>query len=395
MRLTPIVLSCGLLPSLILPSAIAAPIPSELQDPPSSTPFPPFSTPPSAPPAFTITPSVRPSPPPSSGVIPLTPNPVISNTVVNNAILSDVIPLKSGDRIRLTVVGFPDMTGEQIILSDGTIQLPMVGSIPIAGLTPQPASTAITNALKPYVRRPQVSIVLLALSPLRVNVIGEVLQPGPRTLEPTKNQTNSFGLPTISPITLSDAVNIAGGITPNADLRNVTIRRTTVQSSRPDGPLIASRSDVKVDLWQVLQSGDLSADPRLNYGDEILIPTALVSNPEQQALLKSTFAPIRIRVQVAGEVQRAGQVEVAANSGVSQAIAAAGGPTRDAKSREIVLYRTSPEGRVESQKFDFGKDSIALRDGDLIVVGQTGSSKVLDFLGKLLPPLSPLINLIR
>lgn len=395
MRLTPIVLSCGLLPSLILPSAIAAPIPSEPQPLPSTTPFPPFSNP-TAPPSLTIPRPGSPTTTPSSGGSPLVPNPVVSNQIfVSNQILSDVIPLKSGDRIRLTVVGFPDMTGEQIILSDGTIQLPMVGSIPIAGLTPEPASTAIINALKPYVRRPQVSIVLLALSPLRVNVIGEVLQPGPRTLEPTKNQTNSFGLPTISPITLSDAVNIAGGITPNADLRNVTIRRTTVQSSRPGAPLVASRSDVKVDLWQVLQSGDLSADPRLNYGDEILIPTALVSNPEQQALLKSTFAPIRIRVQVAGEVQRAGQVEVAANSGVSQAIAAAGGPTRDAKSREIVLYRTSPEGRVESQKFDFGKDSIALRDGDLIVVGQTGSSKVLDFLGKLLPPLSPLINLIR
>ena len=102
--------------------------------------------------------------------------------------LSDIIPLKSGDRIRLTVVGFPDMSGEQIIFSDGTIQLPMVGSISITGLSPGSASEAITTALTPYVRRPQISIVLLALSPLRVNVIGEVLQPGPRTLEPSKNQ---------------------------------------------------------------------------------------------------------------------------------------------------------------------------------------------------------------
>lgn len=358
---------------------IAAPIPPESPISPST----PSSTlpivSPSISPVFSTSPTI----------------PFTGSTTTKSGQLSDVIPLKSGDRIRLTVVGFPDMTGEQIILSDGTIQLPMAGSIPIAGLTPGPASTAITNSLQPYIRRPQVSIVVVALSPLRINVIGEVLQPGPRTLEPTKNQTSNFGLPTITPITLSDAVNIAGGITPNADLRNVIIRRTMVQSLRPGAALVAMRSDVKVDLWQVLQSGDLDADPRLNYGDEILIPTALISTPEQQALLKSTFAPTRLRIQVAGEVQRAGQVEVSANSGVSQAIAAAGGPTRDAKNRDIVLYRTSPEGRVESQKFDFGKDSIALRDGDLIVVGQTGSSKVLDFLGKLIPPLSPLINLIR
>ncbi len=327
-------------------------------------------------------------------------NPTISplNTVTNTpstSELSDIIPLKSGDRIRLTVVGFPDLSGEQIILSDGTIQLPMVGAISIAGLTPGNASDTITTALKPYVRRPQISIVLLALSPLRVNVIGEVLQPGPRTLEPSKNQTNSFGIPTISPITLSDAVSIAGGITPNADLRNITIRRTTVRSARPGLPLVASRSEVKVDLWQVLKEGDLNGDPRLNYGDEIIIPTATLTTPDQQALLKSTFAPTRIRVQVAGEVQKAGQVEIAPNSSVSSAIAAAGGPTRDAKNNDILLYRNLPDGRVESQKFDFGKSSIALQDGDVIVVGEKGSSKILDFLGRLMNPISPLLQFIR
>ncbi len=393
MKLKTVALSYGLLQSLLLSPALSAPIPTEIQTP-DATLAKPVGTgiAPPTPNSFTVTPSI---PAPTTSQNPQAASTSIFIKEPTTRELSDVIPLKSGDRIRLTVVGFPDMTGEQIILSDGTIQLPMVGPIPIAGLTPGPASLAITNALKPYVRRPQISIVVLALSPLRVNVIGEVLQPGPRTLEPTKNQTSSFGLPTISPITLSDAVNIAGGITPNADLRNVTIRRTTVKAPRPGAPLMASRSEVKVDLWQVLQSGDLASDPQLNYGDEILIPTALISSPEQQALLKSTFAPTRIRVQVAGEVQRAGQVEVAASSGVSQAIAAAGGPTRDAKSRDIVLYRTSPEGRVESQKFDFGKDSVALRDGDLIVVGQTGSSKVLDFLGKLISPFAPFINLIR
>ena len=348
------------------------------------------------PPPNSATPSVLPSI--SSGVPTSVPIRVPTSTltiVAPPSELSDIIPLKSGDRIRLTVVGFPDMSGEQIILSDGTIQLPMVGAISITGLSPGSASEAITTALIPYVRRPQISIVLLALSPLRVNVIGEVLQPGPRTLEPSKNQTNSFGIPTISPITLSDAVSTAGGITPNADLRNVTIRRTVLRSPRPGMALVATRSEVKVDLWQVLQNGDLSGDPRLNYGDEIIVPTATLTNPDQQALLKSTFAPIRIRVQVAGEVQKAGQVEIAPSSTVSIAIAAAGGPTRDAKNNDIVLYRNLPDGRVEAQKFSFGKESIALRDGDVIVVGEKGSSKVLDFLGRLMNPVAPLLQFLR
>lgn len=340
-------------------------------------------------------------PSPSTPVVPspvAAGTPAVSGVVISSPTpeLSDIIPLKSGDRIRLTVVGFPDMSGEQIILSDGTIQLPMVGPIAIAGLTPGDASNAITNALKPYVRRPQISIVLLALSPLRVNVIGEVLQPGPRTLEPTKNQTNSFGIPTISPITLSDAVSIAGGITPKADLRNVTIRRFSTRSPRPGMPPVTTRSEVKVDLWQVLQTGDLAGDPRLNYGDEIIIPTATtLASTEQQAQLKSTFAPTRIRVQVAGEVQKSGQVEIAPYSNVSAAIAAAGGPTRDAKKEDVTLFRSLPDGRVDAQKFKFGETSIALQDGDVVVVGQTGSSRVLDFLGRLINPISPFLQFLR
>ena len=80
---------------------------------------------------------------------------------------------------------------------------------------------------------------------------------------------------------------------------------------------------------------------------------------------------------------------------MSIAIAAAGGPTRYAKSNDIVLYRNLPDGRVEAQKFSFGKESIALRDGDVIVVGERGSSKVLDFLGRFMNPIAPLLQFIR
>jgi polysaccharide biosynthesis/export protein len=148
-------------------------------------------------------------------------------------------------------------------------------------------------------------------------------------------------------------------------------------------------------LWQALKEGDLMADVHLRDGDEIRVPVGMVGGADRQKLLTSTVAPTRIVVQVVGEVQRPGQVEIAPSSGVSQAIGAAGGPTRDAKGNAIALFRASAEGKLESQKFDFGKDSGALQNGDLIVVGQKGSSRFLDVLGKILSPLGTIFYLLK
>lgn len=332
-------------------------------------------------------------------------------------------PLKPGDQLRLTVAGFPDLSGEQIILSDGTIQLPLVGLLKVSRLTPVQAAALTTEALRPYVRRPQVALSLLSVSPLRVSITGEVLQPGPRLLNPfvQQNQINRTGggSQTNSPVTASDALILAGGITPTADLRNITIRRL-VPSNRiaanfapsslssspfpPASPSLPSlpsasptmvRTEVKVDLWKAIQSGDLTADARIYDGDEIVVPPAQLSNPEQQALLTSTIAPTKITVQVTGEVTRPGQIEISPNARVTETIAAAGGPTDKADKRSIELFRLSPNGQLERQTFDFNKPSVSLRNGDLIVVKKSGSSKFFDALGRALIPFYPITTILN
>jgi polysaccharide biosynthesis/export protein len=307
------------------------------------------------------------------------------------------IPLKSGDRLRLTVVGFADLSGEQSVMADGTIQLPMAGSIVVGGLESKAAVETIQAALAPYVRRPQVGLAVLSLSPLRINITGEVLQPGPRSFDPARlrptdpNPTNTLG----RPVSLSEALSLAGGITPNADLQNIVIRRTESKFSPLSRRVETTQTNLKVDLWQTLKEGDLLADVHLRDGDEIRVPAGLVGGADRKKLLISTVAPAKIVVQVVGEVQRPGQVEIAPSSGVSQAIGAAGGPTRDAKQKAIALFRPDAEGKLVSQQFDFGKDSGSLQTGDLIVVGQKGSSRFLDVLGKILSPLGTIFYLLK
>jgi polysaccharide export outer membrane protein len=146
----------------------------------------------------------------------------------------------------------------------------------------------------------------------------------------------------------------------------------------------------------VIQTGNLAADPPIEDGDEIVVPTAQIAQSDQQQQLISTLAPSSITVQVAGEVQAPGQVQVSSNTDVSMAVAAAGGLTPNAEKKSIILFRMTPEGQLQQQFYEFGQGSEPLRNGDLIVVGRSSQGNArnfFEFLGRVLGPFSPLFYL--
>lgn len=304
--------------------------------------------------------------------------------------------LKSGDQVGITVVGFPEFSGQQRVAADGTIQLPLTGSIQLGGLTPDQATTAITTALYPYVRRPQVSVTLLSIRPPRISITGEVRRPGPYLVVPPdlpKSDTTDVAGGDFQ--TLSYALILAGGVTPDADLRNIIIRRQVPGGTKP--AILAAnnaQTELKVDLWQVIQSGDLGVDLRIYDGDEIVVPMAQLSGSDQQTLLASTVAPTAITVQVAGEVRRPGTVQVPATADMNTAIAAAGGPTNEAQS-SIGLFRMAADGRLTQQTLELGDNSGPLRDGDILLIERTRTVDFLTFLNLLMNPLGDLANVIR
>jgi len=315
------------------------------------------------------------------------------------------VPLKQGDRVRITVVGFQELSGEQMVLSDGTVELPMAGRVVVGNLTPTQAVARITEALLPYVRRPQVGLSVLSVSPIRISVSGEVLRPGPRLLTPPSptsfSDNNSYpsNLRDSTAIKLSDALVQAGGIKPNADIRNITIRRVSLVAQ--NGPAFINKSsltknEIKVDLWKAVQNGDMTADLPILDGDEIIVPTAQTTSADQQLLLTSTVAPTKIMVQVGGQVQKPGRVEIEPTAGVSDAVGAAGGLTDKADSGEIELIRMSPAGQLEKKKLAFGDPSGPLMNGDLIVVKKSTGSKITDFLGTVFGPvIGPILYLLK
>jgi polysaccharide biosynthesis/export protein len=235
--------------------------------------------------------------------------------------------------------------------------------------------------------------------PRTVAVIGEVLRPGTYLVTPGSTEagagTTQTNLPSVTgQPTVMRALQLAGGISARADVRNVIIRRLT----RTGAP-----QNINVNLWQLLQ-GDIDQDVILQEGDTVFIATATdVNRAEATQLASTTLSPTRIQVGVVGEVKRPGPVEIQPNSSLNQALLAAGGFNDARASRQTVdLVRLNPDGSVTKRevKVDFAagineQTNPILSNNDVVIVSRNGITKTGDTLGTILNPLGGLLGIFR
>src|SRR6185436_13632622 len=85
-----------------------------------------------------------------------------------------------GDAVHITVFQQPDMTTDARVTERGTVQVPLVGSVKVDGLTPSEAAGAIADALKKgeFLKNPKVTVALTTLRSRQVSVLGLVVRPG-------------------------------------------------------------------------------------------------------------------------------------------------------------------------------------------------------------------------
>ena len=158
---------------------------------------------------------------------------------------------------------------------------------------------------------------------------------------------------------------------------------------------------LEVDLWSLLTLGDIAQDISLRDGDTLLIPTATNLDPgEAIALAETSFSPEKITVNVVGEVESPGAVEVQPNTPLNQALLAAGGFNNRAYRGSVNLVRLNPNGTVvkESIEVDFSENvdselNPALRNNDTIVVSRSGATEVLDTVTPIFSPLGAILRL--
>jgi polysaccharide export outer membrane protein len=286
--------------------------------------------------------------------------------------------LGGGDRILVEILEVPDLSRNYEVLSDGSVNLPLIGLVSLRGRTLVEATNIIRNAYRRVLKDPIVTVSLVAARPLNVGVIGEVTRPGNFTIPLTSGPGNA---PSVQYPTVTQALRVAEGVTGVADIRNIRVRRP-----QPDGP----DQVLNVNLWKFLQEGDLSQDIILQDRDTIVIPTvANFNQAEARQFATANFSPPPEKprsISIVGEVTRPGAyVVIGGNTTnpqsregfptVIRAIQLAGGITSDADIRQIQVRRVTRRGEqiipVNLWQFlesgDGAQDTI-LQEGDTILV---------------------------
>lgn len=118
--------------------------------------------------------------------------------------------LGPNDKVKITVFGEADLSGEFEISGNGILALPLVGEVPLGGKTVTQAAAVIAERLRQgYLRDPNVSVEVLNYRPFFI--LGEINQPG--------------SYPYVNGMTVINAVAIGGGFTYRADKNDIKITR--------------------------------------------------------------------------------------------------------------------------------------------------------------------------
>lgn len=212
--------------------------------------------------------------------------------------------LAAGDAIRVQVYRNPDLTLEARVSESGSITYPLVGSVPVGGMSVAQAEKTIAAALAKgqILNEPQVTILLLQVRGNQVSVLGQVQRPGRFPLETTTMR-------------VSDMLALAGGVTPQGD-------DVVVVSGTRDGQPFRKA----VDIPSLFQADRSAEDVLLQPGDTLYVNDA------------PSF-------YIYGEAQRPGTYKIQRGMTMLQALAEGGGPTARGTER-LRLHRKAPDGSV-------------------------------------------------
>jgi polysaccharide biosynthesis/export protein len=184
------------------------------------------------------------------------------------------------------------------------------------------------------------------------------------------------------------AIAAAGGITRNADISKVIIKR------RLPG---RGMTTLTYNLWDSVNTDQIPEDLALQDGDTIAIPK-LEANAtvDRRLVARSSLAANTVRVRVVGEVKQPGEVQVPPDGSLSSAIAIAGGPTNDSKLSEVTFVRVNDQGATEQKKVDLSKldDQMQVQDGDVLMVPKQPAARALDTASRVVSPLGILLRLL-
>ena len=156
--------------------------------------------------------------------------------------------LHQGDTVMISVWRQDALQKQVVVLPDGSITLPLVGRIEVAGLSTPEIERRITVKLKEYIPEPVVTVVIVGIDGNRAYVMGKVNKPGPLLIS--------------GPLTVLQAISIAGGFDKFADEGGIKVIRTKLEG----------QEIFPVRYKDIISGKDMSTNIQLKVGDTIVVP---------------------------------------------------------------------------------------------------------------------------
>lgn len=235
--------------------------------------------------------------------------------------------LVPGDILKITVFKNPDLSLDVRVSEAGSLAYPLIGSVPVSGLSLPAAERKIAQMLRDggFVVNPQVNILLTQAFGNLVSVLGSVNTPGRYSLDVAGGH-------------LTGMLAAAGGVTlTGGDIVVVTGARNGKSFRR------------EVDIVKMSLDGNALDDIELHGGDTVFV--------DREPLF-----------YIYGQVQKPGQFRLERGMTVIQALASGGGLTGKGTQRGIVRHRRDASGKVKEESVSLDED---VHDQDVIYVKES------------------------
>jgi polysaccharide export outer membrane protein len=250
----------------------------------------------------------------------------------------------AGDVLEVDVYDDPDLSGLVTIQYAGEISFPLLGDVPVEGMTVKQVQEKLTQLLaKDYLVDPQVMVRVKEHRSQWVTVVGEVARPGKYYLQGTK--------------TLLDLLTEAGGFTTEASGEVIV--------SRLDQPLIrGSEDNGGEDSIRVVLSPEQSAAQQKEALSLALSNGDIVTATSTQFFF------------ISGEVKNPGSFPITPGLTVLKAVSLAGGLSKFGGKGKVEILRKLSNGETQRIKVDLGdieggkKPDVPLEAQDIIKVGK-------------------------
>lgn len=119
--------------------------------------------------------------------------------------------LQPGDIVAVSVWKEQDLQREVLVRPDGALSFPLAGELNVDGKTVEELRIDLVERLRRYVPDPVVTVAVKEIGGNRVYVLGKVARPGE--------------FPFSSPVDVMQALSLAGGATPFAQVNDIVILR--------------------------------------------------------------------------------------------------------------------------------------------------------------------------